>query len=103
MNSGLEYPDNIKNLATRYRKIYDQMMATDRVRSNTKPANTKVTNTPIRFISPNMQIINRSIPLSPQAISSSTSAYYLRPENTFSPLTNEKRLRLMKEGRCFYC
>ena len=65
INSGLEYPDNIKDLAARCRKIYDQMMATDRVQSNTKPANTKVANTPTRFIPPNMQIINRSIPPSP--------------------------------------
>ena len=50
-----------------------------------------------------MQIINRSIPFSPQTILSSTSAYCLRPKNTFSPLTNEERLRLMKERRCFYC
>ena len=103
MNFGLEYPDNIKDLIAHCRKKYDQMMATDRVQSNTKLANTKIANTPTRFIPPNMQIINRSIPFSPQTISASTSAYCLRPRNTFSPLTNEKQLRLMKEERCFYC
>ena len=89
-NSGLEYPDNIKDLAARCQKIYDQMMATNRVQSNTKQANTKVANISTRFIPSNMQIINRSIPFSPQATSSSTNAYCPRPGNSFSPLTNEK-------------
>ena len=29
INSGLKYPDNIKNLAAHCRKIYDQILATD--------------------------------------------------------------------------
>ena len=97
MDSGLEYPDNIKDLAARCQKIYDQMLATDRVRSNTKPANTKVANTPTRFIPP-----TRFVPPSSQTTSLSTSGYCPKPGNTFSLLTNKERLKLMKEGRCFY-
>ena len=98
MNSGLEYPDNIKDLAARCRKIYDQMLVTDRVRSNTKLANTKVANTTTRFIPP-----TRFVPPSSQTTSTSISGYCPKPGNTFFPLTNKKRLKLMKERRCFYC
>ncbi len=51
INSGLEYSDNIKDLAARCRKIYDQIIATDQVRSNTKSANTKMAYTPTIFMS----------------------------------------------------
>ena len=98
MNSGLEYPDNIKDLAARCRKIYDQILATDWVRSNIKLVNIKVANTTTRFIPP-----TRFVPPSSQTTSTSISGYRPKPGNTFSPLTNEERLKLMKEGRCFYC
>ena len=98
MNSRLKYPDNIKDLAAHCRKIYDQMLATDWVRSNTKPAKTKIANTPTRFIQPNRFVLPSS-----QTTSSSTSGYCPKPGNIFSPLTNKERLKLMKEGRCFYC
>ena len=98
MNSGLEYLDNIKDLATRCQKIYDQMLAINRVRSNTKPANTKVANTTTRFIPPTRFVL----PLS-QTTSTSISGYHPKPRITFSPLTNKERLKLIKEGRCFYC
>ena len=91
MNSRLKYPDNIKDLAAHCRKIYNQILVTDWVQLNTKLANTKVANTPTRFI-----------PLSFQTILLSTSGYRPKPGNTFSPLTNKERLKLMKEKSCFY-
>ena len=74
------------------------MLATDWVRSNTKPANTKVANITTRFIPP-----TRFVPPSSQTTSTSISGYRPKPGNTFSPLTNKERLKLMKKGRCFYC
>ena len=73
------------------------MFATNRVRLNTKPANTKVANTSTRFILP-----TRFVLLSSQITSSSTSGYCSKSGNTFSSLTNKERFKLMKEGRCFY-
>ena len=98
MNFGLEYLDNIKDLALHCRRIYDQMLATDQVQSNIKPANTKVANTPTRFI-----LSTRFVPPLSQTISSSTSGYRPKPGNTFSLLTNKEWLKLIKEGKCFYC
>ena len=73
-------------------KIYDQILATNQVQLNTKPANTKVANISTRFFLPSFQ-----------TISSSTSSYHPKPGNTFSSLTNNERLKLMKKGRCFDC
>ena len=52
MNFRLEYPDNIKDLVAHCQKIYDQILATNWIQSNTKLANTKVVNTPTRFFLP---------------------------------------------------
>ena len=78
MNSGLEYSDNIKDLAARSPKIYNQIIATVQDRSNTNSANRKMAYTPTIFVS-----------LS-QTSSTTTNGYCLRPENTFSPLTNKE-------------
>ena len=73
------------------------MLATDWVRSNTKPANTKVANTTTRFIPPTRFVLPSS-----STTSTSISGYCPKPGNIFSPLTNKERLKLMKEGKCFY-
>ena len=91
INSRLEYPDNIKDLVAHCQKIFDQILATDWVQSNIKPANTKVANTPTRFFPTLFQITLSNI-----------SSYYPKLENTFSPFTNNKWLKLIKKGRCFY-
>ena len=90
INSRLEYPDNIKDLAACCQKIYDQILAIDWVQLNTKPVNTKISNTSTRFIPP-----TRFVPPSSQTTSSNTNCYYSKPENTFFPFTNKKRLKLM--------
>lgn len=91
MNSELEYSDNIKDLAARSRKIYDQMLATDWVQSNTKPGNTKIAHTTTRFIP-----LIRFFPPSSQTTSTSKNNYCPKPGNTFSLLTNNERLELIK-------
>ena len=67
------------------------MLAIDWVQSNTKPANIQVANIPTRFFLPSSQkkLLN-------------TSGYYPKIENTFFSLTNNKQLKLIKAGKCFY-
>ena len=91
INSRLEYLDNIKDLVMHCRKIYDQMLATNQVRLNTKSANIKIANISTRFFSPLSQTILLNI-----------NGYHLKLGNIFSPLTNNEWLKLMKERRCFY-
>ena len=87
MNSRLEYPDNIKDLAPRCQKIYDQILATDQIQLNTKPAITKVANTTTRFILP-----TKFVPPLFQTSLISISGYFPKPKNIFSSLTNKERL-----------
>ena len=68
------------------------MLAIDWAQLNTKSVNTKVANTPIRFF-----------PSSSQIILLSRSGYHPKLENTFSPLINNKKLKLIKKKRFFYC
>lgn len=68
------------------------MIATDWVKLNIKPTNTKITNIPIKFgLSPS------------QIISTVINIYCPRPRNTLSSLTNIEWLKLIKEKICFYC
>lgn len=97
-NSELEYPDDIKNLAAYCQKIYDPMLATDRVGSNITQANTKIANIPNRFI-----LSTRFLLPSSQTTLSSTSNYCPKPRNIFSSLINKEWLKLIKEKKCFYC
>lgn len=78
INSGLKYPDNIKDLVMHCQKIYDQILATDWLQSNTKPANIKVANIPTRFILSTRFVL----PLSP-TISSSPNSYCSKPRSVF--------------------
>ena len=98
INFGLKYPNNIKDLAAHCRIIYNQILVTNWVQSNTKPVNTKVANTSTRFI-----LSTRFVPFLSQTTSLSISSYCLKPGNIFSPFTNEEWLKLMKERRCYYC
>lgn len=92
IDSRLEYLDNIKHLAIRCQKIYDQMMAIDWIRLNIKPANTKIANISIRFIL-----------FSFQTMLTYTNIFCLRVRNTFSLFINKKQLKLIKKKKCFYC
>lgn len=67
------------------------MLAIDWVQSNTKPINTKVVNTSTRFIL-----------FSSQTTSLNISGYCPKPRNTWFPLINEERLKLIKKKRYFY-
>lgn len=85
MNYRLKYPDNIKDQATCCWKNYDQILATDQVRSNTLLTNTKVAITHIRSIS-----LIRFVPPLSQTILANISSYFLQSRNTFSLLTNKE-------------
>lgn len=74
------------------------MLATDRLQSNTKPGNTKVANTPTRFI-----LLTRFVLFLSPIILSSPNSNYSKLRSAFFSLINEERLKLMKESRCFYC
>lgn len=60
MNSGLEYLNNIKDLAMHCWKISDQMITINWVQANIKLANPKVVDPSTRFILSSLQTISTS-------------------------------------------